>query len=1200
MRIFVSSVVVGYEEYRNVARETIEAAGHTPVLVEAQPVTGLPPQEECLLEIQRSDAVAFLLGGRYGTPQASGKSPVHEEWKHALDLGKTILVFREQVSEVDSKQQVLLKEVEPWETGKRWGTFANPAELAIKIVAALKHLEDSTEQAKRLPPACLDLIKQLRVRSASRANRLVELLTDSMSRRAGVLERLVQEPLDWLADAEEEAWEAISHFLGAFGLPGDDLALQRAIDAGSPRSGLHLIHLAISAAEDGNGTEVERLLQQVPADHPLLDVARKRIEENPSAAIEALMQGHLHESDDPDIALFGVVTLVWAYWEENRAELAVEVLRKANQRFPNRAMLLYHQANMTLGVVDQVGLDSSDSRDLLREAAELMLCSRDCFRQWDGPSHRSVAMAMQARLFLDEPKRAADLAVLPPEGEAIESEAADLAVQGKLAHAYMMLGRYVNISSLQIDGIDPSEAAFIRAMRAHALGDPAALPQMRLALSEATDESAKKRALLGLAQCGEVDEAAMVDSTEAERPLYRGVAALSQENYQAAISFLSPHRFATPRHAEFLARAQHLSGASSEAIRTLERAVEHFGTESLLEWIVELHILQEQLDEAESVAKDALSRNPSAAVRYRLRRWLMNIASKREDMQSLETYALSMVQEYPQDEEAHWQVVHALHRQARNQRAWTYIVVNDLQPYDEMTAQMAGVVAQGAETTEQDVRRLLKIVDLYPDSEEAAAAALAAVFTSGTNQAQSELSEDVRSQFKSKLDDFTARYPQSEFLRAISAEHPEELLEMMGASSRARGESLEPLVARVRNGHLPYGVLQRATGSSYTQTLLTTVAGSMTSISVDDQQRSRERELAEAAIGGEIAVDTSAVTTGLLAQIDPRRISSVFSSILVGDELLADARAAVASTSRPVIGSATYDFVLGRASLSEVSEHQRLELFEKAELALDVLEGWQRVASGPLPKLELVPEIAQGPWEASVRVAKDKQCPLWCDDLGLRTLADESGVQSFSTWALYEVLRTKPEGMWLPEPLEMKMRLLRAGIADVPIALDELTQATTDPAEIGVRAFLSRPLAWLLEPQQGTLDWYVERVSDLALGTQRDQIPLLLHAAAYGLGSAAIPENRVSTIGALLAVTIRTVWDPEMVPALLEASRYAVHSLDPGGEPEPLPDAVLSLLRELEGIVGRTQAVQTVVTMFSKTNPPDRRLVTETIVLSHG
>ena len=196
------------------------------------------------------------------------------------------MIFREQVSEADPKQQQLLEEVGPWETGRRWGTFGNSTELAVQVVAALKHLEDSAEQAKRLPPACLDLLMQLRVRSASRANRLVELLTDSMSRRAGVLERLVQEPPEWLADAEEEAWEAISHFLGAFGLPGDDLALQRAIDAGSPRSGVHLIHLAISAAEDGNGTEVERLLQQVPADHPLLDVARKRIEENPSAAIE--------------------------------------------------------------------------------------------------------------------------------------------------------------------------------------------------------------------------------------------------------------------------------------------------------------------------------------------------------------------------------------------------------------------------------------------------------------------------------------------------------------------------------------------------------------------------------------------------------------------------------------------------------------------------------------------------------------------------------------------------------------------------------------------------------------------------------------------------------------------------------------------------------------------------------------------------
>ena len=66
------------------------------------------------------------------------------------------------------------------------------------------------------------------------------------------------------------------------------------------------------------------------------------------------------------------------------------------------------------------------------------------------------------------------------------------------------------------------------------------------------------------------------------------------------------------------------------------------------------------------------------------------------------------------------------------------------------------------------------------------------------------------------------------------------------------------------------------------------------------QHRDIERQAAKATLGTVIAVDTSVAATGINACIDVRRLALVFQGVLVGDELIADARTAVARASQPV------------------------------------------------------------------------------------------------------------------------------------------------------------------------------------------------------------------------------------------------------------------------------------------------------------
>ena len=244
----------------------------------------------------------------------------------------------------------------------------------------------------------------------------------------------------------------------------------------------------------------------------------------------------------------------------------------------------------------------------------------------------------------------------------------------------------------------------------------------------------------------------------------------------------------------------------------------------------------------------------------------------------------------------------------------------------------------------------------------------------------------------------------------------------------------------------------------------------------------------------------------------------------------------------------------------------------------------------PLPSLPRLEEEGFRPWDASLRVAASVGVhALWCDDLALRALAEAQGIPSFGTWALCEALSATPYGAWLPTATEMKMRLLRAQIADVPISLRDLNEAVDDSngPDPAVRLHLSRPHVWRQNPVE-PLTWYLHRVQTMIGGQHRQWIPPLLNAACRGQGADVTATHRQTAIGAILATTLPAVGDPEAVPALLAASRYAANQLDPIDWPDPLPAAAKHLLRVLATNIEPGPTALTLVRMFSHAEPQDR------------
>ena len=1196
MRVFVSSVIDGYEHYRAAAKAAIEALGHVAVVVglnhHASPSS---PREGCFSEIEDSDVLLLLLGKRYGDRlEESGRSATHEEWGHARSIAKEILVFVEDVEDREDAQQDFLSELGGWVDGSLWSNYDAPTVLITEIVKALRALEGDSSQAsvleaaERLPPVCRERIELLRTVAPDAADLLVGILSDPASRQSGAVSHLSDDPPGWLSSAGHTAWEAISDYLDAHGLPGAGPMRMKAVEAGSPHRGLHLVRQAVAAADNGDSERAESLLSQVPPDHPLLEAARARARDAPASAVEAIRGARLHESDDADVARFSVATLVWAYWLLQRPDSAVGVLRQTSRRLRNGAWILLQQANMTLAMVDRVGLDSPTSHDLLSEASQLALRSRDLFRSWDGPSHLAVAVAMQVFLVLADPQRVVDLGSSPPKGEATTSEAVDPAVQGKLAHAYLMLGRFSDVDTLRLDQIDSSEAALIRAMQARGLDDPSALSRMRRAVIQADDEPSRRGALLGLAQLGEVDTEGMSRLSPADCALLSGVAALSRGDFAESTRLLEPYHLESSIHANYLAQAQQQAGAIDEAIATLVAAATRFMVDSLYEPAVVLLIDQGRLDQAESIAGAAQARSPSRSAQHRYGTLLAAIAERRQDWQGMESHARAVVRESPQDSETAWAVVYALHRQVKNQEAWAYLVAHDLAATNEELVRLTSAVCFAADAPGDEADRLLQIAETFSESEHAVGSALLALVARGDRL---RLSDEQRSRLDELTEDFLARYPESDVFGAYSGE-AEELIEMMTADQRERVERLTPLVNRVRHGQLPYGVLRQIRELPYAELLLSLSAKDITAISVDQNERDRERCVAKEALEGTVTVDTSVIAVGIHSELDVGRMGAAFEEVLVADELLIDARMAVVSARRLADGVFSYDSGLGQPTFSEIDDQQRTAARERAERALGMLSGWRSVRSGDLPPPRELEGDQFRPWDAAVRVALSNGCALWCDDLALRRLAESVGVDAFGTWALLEVLSPEDEWAWLPRIGEAKRRLLRAQIADVPISLQELSPPgdIDQEPDIVVQLFLRRPFSWS-ENLAETHDWYLRLFRNLVGGPHRQFAPGLLYAASYGLATAVEPSVRRPAVGSLLASSLAGISDPELVPILLAAARYAVRELDPAASLDPLKDAVRHLLAGWEPALGAGPAAQAVRWMFSQLESDDRRTV---------
>jgi hypothetical protein len=140
MKVFISSVVSGFEPFRTAAAEAIEMLGHQVLRSEDFPALPRTPQQACLAAVREADVVSLLLGDRYGPVQESGLSATHEEYREARET-KPVLVFVEDAISPEPAQQEFIDEVQAWATGHVRRAFASPDDLKTTLTRALHEHE---------------------------------------------------------------------------------------------------------------------------------------------------------------------------------------------------------------------------------------------------------------------------------------------------------------------------------------------------------------------------------------------------------------------------------------------------------------------------------------------------------------------------------------------------------------------------------------------------------------------------------------------------------------------------------------------------------------------------------------------------------------------------------------------------------------------------------------------------------------------------------------------------------------------------------------------------------------------------------------------------------------------------------------------------------------------------------------------------
>lgn len=131
-RVFISSVMEGFEDIREAARQGITNSGAEAVLIEDFLAADSSPRNACLDGVRSSDALLLIIGKRGGWVAPSGNLVVEEEYNEARRCKLPTFLFVQNISHDDTASD-LKKRLSDYIDGKLRATFDGSEDLPEKI-----------------------------------------------------------------------------------------------------------------------------------------------------------------------------------------------------------------------------------------------------------------------------------------------------------------------------------------------------------------------------------------------------------------------------------------------------------------------------------------------------------------------------------------------------------------------------------------------------------------------------------------------------------------------------------------------------------------------------------------------------------------------------------------------------------------------------------------------------------------------------------------------------------------------------------------------------------------------------------------------------------------------------------------------------------------------------------------------------------
>ncbi|MFJ4409544.1 DUF4365 domain-containing protein [Streptomyces sp. NPDC088910] len=1113
-------------------------------------------------------------------------------------------------------------------TGKGWKVLVPASQqlnerCADALAAPARRSADTEtfhQALDRLPADPRSALMRAHEADAAYAVQMAVTLADAVNPRA-LLRSLLASPPPWLAGLQETeragAWRALAGYAAAHELGTDAVdALERAANAepdADAAARLRALAAILAAAADTDRARslIEASVGRVPV---LAAVAEALVRaggqpsELPAVVAEALDQGDEAAVGESTVLRFVAHT----HFAAGHYDQGLAALERAAQLAPDFPGLLVDLAqalmwHATAGAATLAYLDS-------RRAERLAVAARAEYRRWGGPGGDAALVLLRVRLMGDTIAAALATAIPAPDGEAIglEADYEPLILDaGRAAYQAGQPEAAVRFAARLTDRGARAQLAAMAMDTDPQTGTAQRVEAWQQALDTATNDDQRGLAAFALTGLG-VWPIPALDALREQGALsevvYQVRWACAQDaagDRPAAIRRLRQWETAGPVAA--LALVAFVDDREAAAA-IAERAGHRFGDLALRVHAVQLWEEAGQSDLARLRALTLLARPHLPVVMRRdLRGRAVRWAQDRQDWIDMEDHALAGLTEELTDEEAApgtahgpvdsiaamfaWAAVHAQLANRRLDAAWDTISRFTPVIGSAPEAAMWLTLMDWGGWTVPRVEQALEMVTRLPalgsrtaaailhaaggDREEPPDPDISTNSGSGAQRVRLDLPQPLHARALELLDPQAAEVPV-----LGTATSPEELADFVLRTLGPRQTVIDQVADAVRIGAVPMGVLAQAASRPHALAYVQRPAGLIPAATRDPQAFQAEVRAAYEALERDVVLDLSAIAVATLLPERIAQLRAVFSATTTPTAVHDDLVNTVYACDSLLRSSGQLGVRTGDVTLTVLSPQNKRDVAQRSAAFIRLLP---TLAVQPVDNLDPLyewlpfttkPQAEQMPWLHAAQLALTNGMALWCDDPALRQLLIPSGIQTFGTVALLQVLATHPDyPQFTSQQLSDDRRtLMRAWVVDLPFDQDDVIDIARDEGwrPGSAAAPFDRPTFWATEDS--------EAIWSAAIARIWDEAPTELagwHAAALrGCSSLIEPHHVAAAQASLTALTllavglgpdpVAAVW-PTVLSSLEAGVRTSIQRWSAVGSnkeaPVPDPDAFKDLVR---------------------------------------